>query len=209
MRRLLFGLLAFFGFGVAGYALTYLFGIPFRFMDPHFFRVRHLLYGHVIGGAVALLAGPWQFSNKLRARRPRLHRALGYTYASAILVGGIFGLILAPISMGGILTHLGFGLLAVAWMTTTGVAVQLARQGNYARHQAWMMRSFALSLAAVTLRNYLPLLSMKVPFLTAYAIVSWLCWVPNLVVAEWLIAVRTPSQAAAHAQSVASHQSSV
>lgn len=53
-----------------------------------------------------------------------------------------------------------------------------------------MTRSFALTLAAVTLRIYLPLLASQMSFLTAYLIVSWVCWVPNLLAAEWLVATR-------------------
>jgi uncharacterized membrane protein len=190
MRRALFVVMCVGCVGVAGYGLSYFFGLPFRFVYRHFIEVRHLLYGHVFGGAVALLTGPWQFSTRLRALKPRVHRALGYMYVSAIVVGGVFGLVLATMSMGGLVAHLGFGTLAVAWLTTTAVAVQSARTGNFVKHQQWMVRSFALSLAAVTLRNWLPLLAMKLPFLTAYAIVSWLCWVPNLLVAEWMIASR-------------------
>jgi hypothetical protein len=50
-----------------------------------------------------------------------------------------------------------------------------------------MIRCFALALAAVTLRNELPmlLLAARLSFHAAYITVSWLCWVPNLIVAEW------------------------
>jgi hypothetical protein len=51
-----------------------------------------------------------------------------------------------------------------------------------------MVRNVAVTLAAVTLRLWLPvLLGMHVPFDTAYPIVAWLCWVPNLLVAETII----------------------
>jgi hypothetical protein len=47
-------------------------------------------------------------------------------------------------------------------------------------------------LAAVTLRNWLPLMLFVLhwPFRIACITVSWLCWVPNLLVAEWMIARR-------------------
>jgi len=53
-----------------------------------------------------------------------------------------------------------------------------------------MIRNFALSLAAVTLRIYMPLMlaALHWPFRVTYITVSWLCWIPNLLVAEWLIA---------------------
>ena len=51
-----------------------------------------------------------------------------------------------------------------------------------------MVRNYARTLAAVTLRNELPLLLVaRMQFSYAYVIVSWLCWVPNLLVAEWLL----------------------
>ena len=52
-----------------------------------------------------------------------------------------------------------------------------------------MIRNFALTLAAVTLRNYMPLmlLAFGPSFRQSYVTVSWLCWVPNLLVAEWLV----------------------
>jgi len=51
-----------------------------------------------------------------------------------------------------------------------------------------MTRSYALTFAAVTLRIYLPLSQVAgIPFEPAYQTIAWLCWVPNLIVAEWLI----------------------
>lgn len=48
-----------------------------------------------------------------------------------------------------------------------------------------MIRSFALTFAAVTLRLYLPLhLLFQVSFDDAYRAISFLCWVPNLLIAE-------------------------
>ncbi len=61
-------------------------------------------------------------------------------------------------------------------------------QGRFAVHRRWMIRSWALTLAAVTLRLYLPLVMvLDLPFLPWYRAISFLAWVPNLVVAElWL-----------------------
>ncbi len=48
---------------------------------------------HVLGAFCALFFGPAQFSRSLRARSPRLHRALGRVYLFAgVLVGGGAGL---------------------------------------------------------------------------------------------------------------------
>ena len=50
-----------------------------------------------------------------------------------------------------------------------------------------MIRSAALTFAAVTLRVYWPFLFMTLGEEVGYTLVAWLCWVPNLVVAEWLL----------------------
>jgi hypothetical protein len=52
-----------------------------------------------------------------------------------------------------------------------------------------MMRSFALALSAITLRSWKVIL--VVCFDTApmdtYKIIAWLGWIPNLLIAEYLI----------------------
>ena len=58
------------------------------------------------------------------------------------------------------------------------------------QHQKMMIYSYAACFAAVTIRIWLPLLIIIFGnFLTAYTIVAWLCWIPNLIVAN-LIASR-------------------
>lgn len=97
--------------------------------------------------------------------------------------------------MGGMTAHLGFGLLAVAWLTTGFMAYRSVRRGRYQDHRRWMVRNFALTLAAVTLRIYIPsAMASSLAFGVAYPIIAWACWVPNLLVAEWLVR-RRPERA--------------
>jgi hypothetical protein len=58
-----------------------------------------------------------------------------------------------------------------------------------------MIRSFALTAAAITLRMYLPLVFVfHWPFSIAYSVIAWLCWIPNVVAVEmYLRYVPTPS----------------
>ena len=86
-----------------------------------------------------------------------------------------------------------FGLLAVLWLAVTGQAVWLAMQRRIAEHRIWMIRSAALTFAAVTLRLYLPVLVVTMGFDAGYVAVAWLCWVPNVIVAEWIIRRRRAS----------------
>jgi len=152
------------------------------------------LYGHLGGGSAAMALGPWQFNARLRQRFLTIHRWMGRSYVTAVSCGGLGGLALAARSQHGLVTHLGFGLLAVLWLFATLQAYLRIRSGDQVRHRRWMIRSYALTLAAVTLRIYLPASQMAgIPFPDAYQTISWLCWVPNLVVAEWWILRFTPS----------------
>ena len=140
---------------------------------------------HVAGAATALLLGPLQFSSRLRSRFRSFHRWIGRTYAVACLVGGVSGFVLALGASTGWITTIGFGMLAVCWIVTTSLAWRCAMQGRFAEHRAWMIRSFALTFAAVTLRLYLPLSAvLSIDFETAYVAISFLAWVPNLAVVE-------------------------
>ncbi len=155
----------------------------------HHAAVPLALYAHLGGGAFALALGPWQFNRWLRSRALNVHRWTGRSYVAAVMVAGLGGLVLAPRAMFGTVTQVGFGLLAACWLATTLQAYRSIRRRDIAMHQQWMLRSYALTLAAVTLRIYLPLGQiLGLPFPETYQAVSWLCWVPNLLVAElWFV----------------------
>jgi uncharacterized membrane protein len=141
---------------------------------------------HALFGGAGLLAGALQFHRGLR-RRLRLHRVLGRVYVVSCLVTGLAGVYMAAYSYGGWITHLGFGTLGVLLLFTTIVAFLAIRRGDVERHRRWMTRSYALMFAAVTLRLELPLLAASFGFADGYRVVSWLCWVPNIVIAEALL----------------------
>lgn len=140
---------------------------------------------HVGGAATALLLGPLQFSSSLRNRFRGLHHWIGRVYVISCLVGGVAGFVLAVGTVTGPISTLGFGSLAVLWIITTALAWRRAMQGRFVEHRAWMIRSFALTFAAVTLRLYLPFVAfLSIPFVNGYRAISFLCWVPNLLIAE-------------------------
>ncbi len=153
---------------------------------------RFSFYGHVIFGPLALMSGPFQFLPKFRAKRLPLHRAIGKFYIVACLIGGLAGLAAAQWATGGSMNQLGFSLLAASWLYTTTKAYLAIRQKDIDGHQAWMIRSYALTLSAVTLRIYLGLFQgpFGMSFPEAYQIVAWACWIPNLLVAEIWMRIR-------------------
>jgi uncharacterized membrane protein len=176
---------------VAAYALAYVI-VGERMFAPNLadsFRARPWgIYPHAFFGALAMAIGPFQFRRRLLRHRRSLHRALGKVYVVACVLGGSAGLYMAAYSYGGWTTHLGFGALAVLLLTSTLRAYAAVRRGEIVRHREWMVRSYSLIFAAVTLRLELPLLTAALGgFEPAYAVVSWLCWVPNLLWAEWYL----------------------
>lgn len=174
------------GIAVAIYATRY-FVLPRT--DAHFARYIVPLRVHIAGGIGAMLAGLWQFSEKLRTKALNLHRWLGRFYLLAVGLGAIAGFVMATVSEEGLPTHFGFGVLAVLWFATGLQAYRVILRGQVERHREWMIRNFPLTLAAVTLRIYLPLMlfALHWPFRTAYITVSWICWIPNVLVAEWIV----------------------
>lgn len=156
-------------------------------MDPVW---RTVFYMHITSGMMVLALGPFQFRKKIRSRNLPLHKALGKIYVAGILIlAAPTGLYMAFFANGGYITGLGFALLSFCWWWCTWMAYKTIRQKKVQLHLQWMVRSFALSFSAVTLRMvWMPLLSYTITdhdlilHITAY-----LNWIPNLIIAEILI----------------------
>lgn len=151
--------------------------------------VRTFFLLHVVGGGLALLLSPLQLSARLRTRAPRVHRVVGRVVVAAIAAGGVAGLVLAPMSLAGGVGTAGFGALALLWLGFTALGLRAIRSGDVVTHRRWMLRTFAMTYAAVTLRLWLVALVVLFDgdFLRAYVLVPFLCWVPNLLVVELLL----------------------
>jgi uncharacterized membrane protein len=142
-------------------------------------------YTHILLGGLALLIGWTQFSSKIRDTSITLHRRIGKLYVIAVLLSSIAGICIGFFATGGIATSLGFICLGIIWFSTTLTAYMNIRNGNIEKHQKMMVYSYAACFAAVTLRIWLPVLTAIFgSFITAYTIVAWLCWIPNLFVAN-------------------------
>jgi Predicted membrane protein (DUF2306) len=146
------------------------------------------IYIHIIGSMFALIVGPFQFLTRLRNRHLSLHKWMGRIYLTGVLVGGLGGLYVALYAFGGFSVRLAFVSLAALWLFTGFMAYKRIRAKDVQSHSEWMTRSYALTLAAVTLRIWLGIfLGAGIEFTEAYPAIAWFCWVPNLIVAEWLV----------------------
>jgi len=173
--------------------------VPFPAGLPNF-QLRHKwLIAHAVFSSIALLSGPWQFLLLLRQRWPLVHRWIGRVYCSAVLLGWLSSLPIAAHAQAGAISSAGFLTLGFFWIGFTAAGYSSIRSGKVVAHRRWMIRSFALTAAAITLRIYLPLLPLTgLSFSTSYRIIAWACWVPNLLVAEWLLRYQSASEPSSH-----------
>jgi len=178
--------------GVAAYAMVvYSLFPPGRFVHPDMRAVyeanRAGIYLHAFASMLALALGPWQFLPALRRAKPVMHRWMGRVYLGVgVLIGGLAGLYMAAHAYGGPVSTAGFALLALLWLYTGGRAYAAIRRGDFAAHRRWMIRNFALTFAAVTLRLWLPLFAgLGIPFEAGYPVSAWISWLLNALAAEW------------------------
>ncbi|MBE0577825.1 DUF2306 domain-containing protein [Devosia sp.] len=186
LRRVPWSLWAVLSVGVALFSYRYVVGIgPFpEEITGNLFAFPWLSI-HAAAASTALLVAPLQFIARLRKRFPRIHRITGRLYVVACVIGGLTGLPLAWGATAGPIATAGFGILAILWLWTTMVAWRLAVDGRFAEHRRWMIRSIALTAAGVMLRVYLGImLTLPVEFYEGYRVIAFLCWVPNILLAE-------------------------
>ncbi len=159
-----------------------------QYIDIDHWRLAFFI--HVYASIWVLFAGFTQFSKKLLKKNPRLHRTLGYIYiADVLLITGPAGLIMGFYANGGLYSRIAFVSLALLWIFFTSMALVKAKQKNFKAHRQFMIRSYALTLSAITLRawKYAITNTMTLPPMDVYRVVAWAGWVGNLLFAEYLI----------------------
>jgi hypothetical protein len=147
-------------------------------------------YSHVLVAGGILVAGIFQLHPISRKKFPRVHRWLGYYYVMGILFfAAPGGLVMSFFIDRGPAVLVSFLVQTALWFYCTGMAFNLIRKKDIDGHRAWMWRSYALTFAAVTLRVYIFFTSWSINLAEpgAYALLAWLSWVPNLIVAELYI----------------------
>jgi Na+/phosphate symporter len=156
----------------------------------HITEWRIAFFTHVFTSMLVLIAGFTQFSKNFLKQQPKLHRTVGYIYVINILmVTGPSGLLMSFYANGGISSQTAFVLLSVLWMGFTAMALYKAIKKDFKAHRIFMIRSFALTLSAITLRCWKVLLVnfTDIQPMDRYRIIAWLGWTLNLIIAEWII----------------------
>jgi len=142
---------------------------------------------HIALGIAAIFLGPSQFISKFRSKFTNLHRKMGYLYFTCVMVSSITGIIVAQYAMGGMITRIGFSILAIFWFKSALIALNSAKKLDFTRHKKWMYISYGLTFAAITQRTLLlvPLI-FSIKFMSIYKLSAWLPWILNTLIAIYL-----------------------
>lgn len=127
--------------------------------NPNFGRLwagRFLLIPHVGCGLFMLLAGPFQFSNRLRRAGARWHRYVGRVYMMCVVLAALSSVALSPpLSQ---MARATVWVQSILWLASAGGALSAARNGRFERHRRWAVRNYAVSAVFVLSRfpNFVP-----------------------------------------------------
>ncbi len=149
-----------------------------------------IFYVHVYSAIFVLLAGFTQFNSRILTAYPKIHKYLGYLYVGFVLLfASPSGIFIGWFANGGLIVKTSFIILGVLWFWVTLKATLLILKRKIIAHKKFMYRSFALAASAITLRLWkviLVYLFHPAP-MDVYQIIAWVGWIPNLLIAEWLI----------------------
>ena len=153
--------------------------------DPiwaHYRTIKWYLLPHGLTAAFALLLGPMQFSDRLRARYTKLHRVSGRFYGAGALLGGPLGAIMQAVEGPDRWVVLSV-VDAIMLVMTTSIALIFILKGNVTQHRNWMTRSYAVTLVFLGGRFFSGLFRQDSNDGMSLAII-WACLALSLLTAD-------------------------
>jgi len=191
-----------------GSYLLILLSLPYIHFQPNveFLGTKQLIYHidlwrisfyiHVFSSPIVILSGLLQFNRRILNKRPKIHRGLGYVYViTVLLISGPAALVMSFYANGGRIAQTSFVLLTFFWIFTTLMSFLRVKKGDYLSHTKWNIRSYALTLSAMTLRFYasmFDIFEVRMGPKETYILLSYLSWIPNLIIAEIMIYFKYP-----------------
>jgi uncharacterized membrane protein len=160
--------------------------------DRRFTGFPAALVVHIVGAGVFALVGVFQFVPRFRRRHPAWHRRAGRLVAGAgVAVSGSalwLTLFYEPQPNSGALLYVLRLVFASAVAASLVLGVVAIRRGDVTTHRAWMIRAYAIGLAAGT-QAFTKGVTGAVFGTGALAmdLASGAGWLINLAVAEWAV----------------------
>jgi hypothetical protein len=184
------------------------FMLPYLTLDPAKSRVAitsdtiqyPLLVTHIIFACIALITGFLQFIERIRIQNPKTHRLLGRAYVISVFISGLLALAVI-FYVENFTKSLAFLSLAIVWLITTWNGYRSAVKRRFNQHRIWMIRSFGVTLVAVSARLLVPLLLLSYYILNGFTIPGgrvrmveevlnvniWIGLLLNFIIVEWII----------------------
>lgn len=150
----------------------------------------YIFYIHVYSAIFCLIAGFTQFNSFILKNHTRLHRYIGKFYVLIVLIlAAPSGFYIGLYANGGLYSKISFVFLSLLWFYFTYKGFIEIKSGRVNSHKNFMLRSFALTFSAITLRLWkviLVYLFHPAP-MDLYQLIAWLGWIPNLIFVEFYI----------------------
>ncbi len=184
------------------------FVIPYFTLDPDDSRITissttiqyPALVAHIVFALIALIAGFFQFSDRIRVSQPKIHRYMGRVYVVSVLISGVLALVVVSY-VENFTKAVSFLVLSLLWIFTTWRGYRTAVQRRFEEHRQWIMRSFGFTLVAVIARLLVPILLLTYYVLNGFSLPGGrekmveevlnvnigVGIILNLVIVEWLI----------------------
>jgi Predicted membrane protein (DUF2306) len=150
---------------------------------------QYSFYIHIFAGMFCILAALVQFSRYILKKKRAIHVWSGRIYVFVVLfLGAPTGLYMSFFAKGSFWERILFLFMAITWFYTTLRGLQTILQKNVLAHRFWMLRSYAMSMTAVTFRIYhLIFYYAGWGNLDNYELSLWISVLGNMFVAEWII----------------------
>ncbi|WP_313802797.1 DUF2306 domain-containing protein [Cytobacillus sp.] len=144
---------------------------------------------HILLAVAALMTGPLGLIKRIRLKSLQFHRWNGRIYVLSIILNYIPGFYVSFFATGGWLSTIGFLILNTLWILTTLKGYLFIKKKQIIPHKYWIMRSFFLSFANMTIYVIVTIIhhGVNLSYVTSYTIAVWLCWMLNLCLAEIFI----------------------
>lgn len=158
---------------------------------PRLWAERFALIVHIAGATLALFIGPIQLWTGLSRTKMNIHRLTGTLYLSGLAIAVIGAVAMLPSTAEFALHYaIGIGGLAAAWTVTGGMAFYAIRKRNYDQHKEWMIRSYVVTFAFVTIRvvdDYIPHGDLGMTPADFAGLMAWTSWVVPLMISETIM----------------------
>ncbi|WP_223588906.1 DUF2306 domain-containing protein [Neobacillus bataviensis] len=166
-----------------------------------------VLVGHIVFACFAILSGFIQFIKRIRLHKPKIHRYLGWIYAGSVFISGLLALVLVFYAEN-FTKAVAFLVLSLLWLYTCWKGIRAAVRKEMNEHRRWMIRSFGVTLVAVSARLLVPVLLLTYYILNGFSLPAgrekmveevlnvniWVGLILNFMIIEWRIFNRGKSK---------------